>query len=78
MKRKRVSVEVEQAKYYLAKARVAFVAHMLTVHKGVPEPTCHTCITFRQEILSNERFIRVVEGHEKLLSPQSKIPPSIC
>jgi hypothetical protein len=55
-------LKMNEAQAYLRQTRSDFAKHIKTAHGGWPATTCHRCLTYKQGIQSNERFIIQAES----------------
>jgi|GEM_PF-5983109 len=49
--------EMSEAQAYLTQTRSNWAQHITDIHKGWPATTCHRCMTYKQGIQSNEKFL---------------------
>jgi hypothetical protein len=54
--------EISDAQAYLILARNNFIQHVIDIHKGIPATSCHSCLSYKQAIQSNENFITFTYG----------------
>lgn len=52
-------LEITEAQAYVIQTKSDWAQHMKDAHHGWPATTCHRCMTYKQGIQSNERFIEV-------------------
>lgn len=52
-------LERDEARAYVTQTKSDWAQHIQEIHKGYPATTCHRCMTYKQGIQSNEKFIEV-------------------